>query len=199
VKVYGLSIFYREAGPANAPTLFLLRVLLPLSRMYQPLFARLAGQFHLLSPDYPGFGRSDAPDPQDFAYTLDYIPEVIGHFTGSICATLYAHYLEGYGGLVGFRLAPAHKYGLRLSREARRQFCQNRAAHEAAFCRLKVDEGRRQAGSTEDRLLDILITQVEWVGEVVVRKVLGSLMWPNAALEEINLCARQLPVKGVSR
>jgi pimeloyl-ACP methyl ester carboxylesterase len=148
VKVDGLSIFYREAGPANAPTLLLLHGFPSSSRMYEPLFARLAGQFHLIAPDYPGFGHSDAPDPETFAYTFDHIAEVVGHFTESIGATRYTLYLEDYGGPVGFRLAlahpervrgliiqnaVAHEDGLGPSWEARRQFWQDRAAHQTAF------------------------------------------------------------------
>jgi pimeloyl-ACP methyl ester carboxylesterase len=148
VKVDGLSIFYREAGPANAETLLLLHGFPSSSRMYEPLFARLAEQFHLIAPDYPGFGHSDAPDPKTFAYTFDHIAEVIGHFTEAVGATRYTLYLQDYGGPVGFRLAlahperiggliiqnaVAHEDGLGPSWEARRQFWSDRVAHEAAF------------------------------------------------------------------
>src|SRR4051795_8101173 len=73
VKVDGLSIFYREAGPKDAPTLLLLHGLPSSSRMFEPLFARLAGEFHLVAPDYLGFGHSDAPTPSEFRYTFDHI------------------------------------------------------------------------------------------------------------------------------
>jgi len=85
VKVDGLDIFYREAGAANAPTLLLLHGFPSSSRMFEPLLARLSGQFHLLAPDYPGFGHSDAPDPKAFAYTFDHIAEVMQHFTEASC------------------------------------------------------------------------------------------------------------------
>jgi hypothetical protein len=196
VKVYDLSIPCREAGPANAPTLFLLRGLPPSSRMYQPLFARLAGQFHLLAPDYPGFGRSDVPNPQDFAYTLDHFAKVIGEFTKSMGAPRYILYVGDYGALVGFRLSLAHEDGLGLSLEARRQFWQDRATHEGAFRCLKVAEERRQADSAEARWLNVLITPVESVGDVVVQQ---SAEVAHVAECEINLCARLLPVTGVSR
>jgi hypothetical protein len=75
VKVDGLSIFYRQAGPANAPTLPLLHGFPSLSRMYVQLFARLGGQFDLLAPDYPGFDYSDAPALTAFAYTFNHIAE----------------------------------------------------------------------------------------------------------------------------
>ena len=72
VKVGDLDIFYREAGPADAPTLLLLHGLPSSSRMFEPLFARLSGRYHLVAPDYPGFGHSDWPDPKTFAYTFDH-------------------------------------------------------------------------------------------------------------------------------
>src|SRR5437868_2744545 len=71
-KVDGLSIFYREAGPKDAPTILLLHGLPSSSRMFEPLFARLSDRFHLVAPDYPGFGHSDWPDPKKFAYTFDH-------------------------------------------------------------------------------------------------------------------------------
>src|ERR1051326_5682607 len=68
VKVDGLSIFYREAGPKDGPTMLLLHGLPSSSRMFEPLFARLSERYHLIAPDYPGFGHSDWPDPKTFAY-----------------------------------------------------------------------------------------------------------------------------------
>src|SRR5205085_1337642 len=66
VKIDGLSIFYREAGPKEAPTILLLHGLPSSSRMFEPLFARLSDRYHLVAPDYPGFGHSDWPDPKKF-------------------------------------------------------------------------------------------------------------------------------------
>src|SRR5580704_14105503 len=80
-QIDGLSIFYREAGPKEAPTLLLLHGLPSSSRMFEPLFARLSDRYHLVAPDYPGFGHSDWPDPKKFAYTFDHIAEVMNHFT----------------------------------------------------------------------------------------------------------------------
>jgi len=81
MQIDGLSIFYREAGPKDAPTLLLLHGLPSSSRMFEPLFARLSDSFHLVAPDYPGFGHSDWPDPKKFAYTFDHIAEIMDHFT----------------------------------------------------------------------------------------------------------------------
>src|SRR5438309_1219862 len=80
VKVDGLSIFYREAGPKESPTILLLHGLPSSSRMFAPLFARLSDRYHLVAPDYPGFGHSDWPDPKRFDYTFDRIASVIDGF-----------------------------------------------------------------------------------------------------------------------
>src|SRR5580693_9542001 len=77
IQVDGLSIFYREAGPKEAPTLFLLHGLPSSSRMFEPLFSRLSDRYRLVAPDYPGFGHSDWPDPKQFAYTFDRFAEVM--------------------------------------------------------------------------------------------------------------------------
>jgi pimeloyl-ACP methyl ester carboxylesterase len=80
VTADGLSIFYREAGPKGAPTILLLHGLPSSSRMFESLFARLSDRYHLIEPDYPGFGHSDWPDPKTFAYTFDHYAEIMNHF-----------------------------------------------------------------------------------------------------------------------
>src|SRR5438445_9673695 len=104
VKVDGLSIFYREAGPRDAPVLLLLHGLPSSSRMFEPLFSRLSDQFHLIAPDYPGFGHSDWANPKEFAYTFDRIATVMDHFTQALGLQSYTLYMQDYGGPVGFRL-----------------------------------------------------------------------------------------------
>jgi pimeloyl-ACP methyl ester carboxylesterase len=108
VKVDDLTIFYREAGPKDAPTLLLLHGLPSSSRMFEPLFARLSDRYHLIAPDYPGFGHSDWPDPKKFAYTFDHIAGVMNHFTEALGLTRYSLYMQDYGGPVGFRMILAH-------------------------------------------------------------------------------------------
>jgi pimeloyl-ACP methyl ester carboxylesterase len=108
VKVDGLSIFYREAGPKGAPTILLLHGLPSSSRMFQPLLTRLADNYHLVAPDYPGFGHSDWPDPKQFDYTFDHIASVMNDFTQALGLSRYTLYMQDYGGPVGFRIALAH-------------------------------------------------------------------------------------------
>jgi pimeloyl-ACP methyl ester carboxylesterase len=108
VQVDGFSIFYREAGPKDAPALLLLHGLPSSSRMFEPLLQRLSDRYYLIAPDYPGFGHSDWPDPTKFAYTFDHITTVMEHFTEALGLTQYSLYMQDYGGPVGFRMALAH-------------------------------------------------------------------------------------------
>jgi pimeloyl-ACP methyl ester carboxylesterase len=107
-QIDGLSIFYREAGPQDAPVLLLLHGLPSSSRMFEPLLARLADRYHLIAPDYPGFGHSDWPAPTKFAYTFDHYADILNHFTEALGLAHYALYMQHYGGPVGFRMALAH-------------------------------------------------------------------------------------------
>lgn len=108
VDVNGVKIFYREAGPASAPTILLLHGFPSSSREFDTLIPLLAGQYHLVAPDYPGFGHSDAPPPDKFSYTFENITNVINKFTETLGLKKYALYVNDYGGPVGFRLALAH-------------------------------------------------------------------------------------------
>ncbi len=147
-QVHGVSIFYREAGPRDAPTLLLLHGLPSSSRMFEPLFARLSERYHLVAPDYPGFGHSDWPDPTMFAYTFDHIAELMDHFTEALGLSRYTLYMQDYGGPVGFRMtlahpdrteavivqdAVAHNEGLGANWNTRRAFWADRAANESAL------------------------------------------------------------------
>src|ERR1700676_4522880 len=103
-----LSIFYREAGPKKTPPLLMLHGLPSSSRMFEPLFGRLSDRYHLVAPDYPGFGHSDWPDPKEFAYTFDHYGETMNHFTEALCLSHFTLYMQDYGGPVGFRMILAH-------------------------------------------------------------------------------------------
>jgi pimeloyl-ACP methyl ester carboxylesterase len=148
VRIDGLSIFYREAGPREAPTLLLLHGFPSSSRMFEPLFTRLSNRYHLVAPDYPGFGHSDWPEPRKFAYTFDHIAELMNRFTEALGLSRYTLYLQDYGGPVGFRMAlahpervqalivqdaVAHNTGLGANWKTRRAFWANRAANESAL------------------------------------------------------------------
>ena len=108
VKVHGINIFYREAGRKDAPAILLLHGLPSSSRMFQPLLTRLADKYHLVAPDYPGYGHSDWPDPKEFDYTFDHIARVMDDFAQVLGLSRYTLYMQDYGGPVGFRMVLAH-------------------------------------------------------------------------------------------
>jgi len=147
-QIGGLSIFYREAGPKDGPTLLLLHGLPSSSRMFEPLLSRLADRYHLIAPDYPGFGHSDWPDPKSFAYTFDHYAEIVNRFTEALGLSRYTLYMQDYGGPVGFRMAlahpdriealivqdaVAHNEGLGVNWKARRAFWADRVANESTL------------------------------------------------------------------
>jgi pimeloyl-ACP methyl ester carboxylesterase len=108
VEVDGLQIFYREAGPKSAPHLLLLHGFPTSSHMFRNLIPALADRFHVVAPDYPGFGHSSMPKLGEFEYTFDKLADVIDTFTTRIGLDRYATYLQDYGAPIGFRLAVKH-------------------------------------------------------------------------------------------
>ena len=108
VKVDGLDIFYREAGSPKNPTVLLLHGFPTSSRMYRNLMPMLADKYHVVAPDYPGFGESSMPTVDKFDYTFENLTNLIDEFTQTLKLDRYSIYLQDYGGPVGFRLAVKH-------------------------------------------------------------------------------------------
>ncbi|ARN21497.1 alpha/beta fold hydrolase [Piscinibacter gummiphilus] len=108
VKVDGLNIFYREAGPKNAPTVLLLHGFPTSSQMFRNLIPRLADRYRVIAPDYPGYGQSDMPPMDQFKYSFDNLANVIDKFTVAVGATRFAMYVQDYGAPIGYRIAAAH-------------------------------------------------------------------------------------------
>jgi pimeloyl-ACP methyl ester carboxylesterase len=108
IDAQGNSIFYREAGPKNAPNLLLLHGFPTSSHMFRNLIPRLSDRYHVIAPDLPGFGFSEAPDRKRFRYTFENLAKIIGSFVEAIGLEQYAIYVFDYGAPVGFRLALAH-------------------------------------------------------------------------------------------
>jgi pimeloyl-ACP methyl ester carboxylesterase len=116
--------------------------------MFEPLLARLADNYHLVAPDYPGFGHSDWPDPKQFDYTFDHIASVMNDSTQALGLSHYTLYMQDYGGPVGFRMALVHSEraqalivqdavarneGLGTNWATRRAFWADRAAYDEAL------------------------------------------------------------------
>ncbi|MEJ6484757.1 alpha/beta hydrolase [Nostoc punctiforme UO1] len=105
VSINGLDIFYREAGSRDRPTILLLHGFPTSSHMFRNLIPALADQFHLIAPDYPGFGYSSMPTVDEFDYTFDRLAEVMAGFVDAIGLKHYSLYLMDYGAPIGYRLA----------------------------------------------------------------------------------------------
>ncbi|MBX3358886.1 MAG: alpha/beta hydrolase [Phycisphaeraceae bacterium] len=108
VKAGGVDVFYREAGPANAPSLLLLHGFPTSSQMFRNLIPALADRYHVIAPDYPGFGHSSMPPHDVFSYTFENLAKVMDEFTTKVGLTRYAVYVQDYGAPIGYRLAAAH-------------------------------------------------------------------------------------------
>jgi pimeloyl-ACP methyl ester carboxylesterase len=108
VDVDGLNVFYREAGPRDAPVLLLLHGFPTSSHMFRNVIPALSGRQHVIAPDLPGFGFTDAPDRASFAYTFEHLAEVIDRFTEVLGLNRFALLVFDYGAPVGFRIALKH-------------------------------------------------------------------------------------------
>jgi pimeloyl-ACP methyl ester carboxylesterase len=108
VLVDDLKVFYREAGERQAHTLVLLHGFPSSSHMFRNLLPTLADHFHVVAPDYPGYGYSDSPGVEQFAYTFDHLEEVVKHVLDALNLQRFSLYVQDYGAPVGFRLAVRH-------------------------------------------------------------------------------------------
>lgn len=173
VDINGLKMFYREAGPPNAPVILLLHGFPSSSRMFTTLFPLLSSRYRLIAPDFPGFGHSDAPPPQEFSYTFDRLAEYVVGLVDHLGISRYTLYLQDYGGPVGFRLAAAnpkkvaalviqnavaHLEGLSDAWAVRKAFWRDREAHENKVRQALLSvEGARQrhlAGVSHPEVID---------------------------------------------
>ena len=147
VTIDGVKIAYREAGSPDKPTLLLLHGVPSSSRMYDGLMRKLGDRYHLIAPDYPGFGNSDAPSPEQFVYTFEHLSEVMRKFTDAVQVRRYVMFMQDYGAPVGMRMATAnpdgvqgmifqngnvYEDGLGPMWASRKPFWSDRAAHEQA-------------------------------------------------------------------
>jgi pimeloyl-ACP methyl ester carboxylesterase len=108
IKVGDVRVFYREAGPTDAPTIVLLHGFPSSSREFDALIPLLATRYHLIAPDFPGFGQSDALSPSSYVYTFDNLAKAINDLLEQLDIGKYIFYLHDYGGPVGFRIISAH-------------------------------------------------------------------------------------------
>jgi pimeloyl-ACP methyl ester carboxylesterase len=107
-NIDGVNIFYREAGPQDAPVVLLLHGFPTSSHMFRNLIPALADRYHVIAPDYPGFGQSDMPDHETFSYTFAHFTDLIDGLLDELGVSRFALYVMDYGAPVGFRLALKH-------------------------------------------------------------------------------------------
>ncbi|MBV6446925.1 MAG: Haloalkane dehalogenase [Nitrosomonas sp.] len=107
-NIDGVEVFYREAGPKAAPVLLLLHGFPTSSHMFRNLIPQLSDRYHVIAPDYPGFGQSAMPDRDKFAYTFDNYAQIVDKLMQQLGVNRYAIYVMDYGAPVGFRLASSH-------------------------------------------------------------------------------------------
>lgn len=105
IKIANLDIFYREAGRQEKPTLLLFHGFPSASHMFRDLMPLLQENFHLIAPDYPGFGQSEAPSREKFSYTFDHLTEVMEEFIKKMSIEKFYIYVFDYGAPIGFRIA----------------------------------------------------------------------------------------------
>lgn len=108
VTVEKVGVFYREAGPRGAPTIVLLHGFPSSSREFDSLIPLLATRYHVVAPDFPGFGQSDAPPPSEYTYTFDHLAQTTNALLEQLGINKYSFYLHDYGGPVGFRILVKH-------------------------------------------------------------------------------------------
>jgi pimeloyl-ACP methyl ester carboxylesterase len=108
IEADGVDVFYREAGPADAPVLLLLHGYPTSSLMFRELMPRLASRYRVIAPDLPGFGFTTVPAERNYRHSFDNLAKTVEAFVGALKLTRYALYVFDYGAPVGFRLALAH-------------------------------------------------------------------------------------------
>ena len=164
--VDGITIFYREAGPRDAATIVLLHGFPSSSREFDTLLPLLATRYHLIAPDFPGFGHSDAPPPKAYTYTFDHLAETTDHFLTQLGVEKCAFFIHDYGGPIGFRVmmaqpkrvqalivsnANAYQEGLGPKWATIANYWSDRAGHPEifeAFASLAGAEARHTSGTS---------------------------------------------------
>jgi pimeloyl-ACP methyl ester carboxylesterase len=184
VKLDGLDIFYREAGPKDAPTILLLHGFPTSSNMFRNLIPRLATSFHVVAPDYPGFGQSSMPSHKEYAYTFDNLSKVVEQLVDKLGLKHYSMYVMDYGAPVGYRLA------LRQPERVQALIVQNGNAYDEGLLKFWDPIKKYWKDPTPDNrqaihfLFDAKSTRWQYENGVADKTLLDPTTW---ALDQIGL------------
>ena len=180
LKVDDLDIFYREAGSRDEKTILLLHGFPTSSHMFRNLIQMLSDQFHLVAPDYPGFGNSSMPGVQEFDYTFDHMAEVIDTFTEKLGLHRYSLYMMDYGAPVGYRIAAKHPERIESL------IVQNGNAYEEGLREfwdpIKAywkEKSKENAAALKDSLLTIEATKWQYTNGVRNPETIAPENWFN--------------------
>ena len=184
VKVGDLDVFYREAGPKDAPAVLLLHGFPTSSQMFRNLIPALADQYRVVAPDYPGFGHSSMPPRDKFAYTFDNLAGVIDEFTEKLGLTKYALYVQDYGAPVGYRLASSTRSGSRPS------WCRTATPTTRGWTTTSGSRSRRTGGSRTARrsetpfaaFLNVEATRWQYTHGVTHPELVSPDGWPTTSI-----------------
>lgn len=180
----GLDIFYREAGSQNAPTILLLHGFPTSSNMFRNLIPRLATSFHVVAPDYPGFGQSSMPSHKDFAYTFENLTNVVEQLVEKLGLTNYSLYVMDYGAPAGYRLA------LRRPDRVQALIVQNGNAYEEGLrefwdpIKKYWNDPTRENREAIRFLVDLKSTRWQYENGVADRSLLDPTTW---TLDQVGL------------
>jgi len=184
VRVNEQDVFYREAGPESAPTILLLHGFPTSSNMFRNLIPLLANSFHVVAPDYPGFGLSSMPDHKSFAYTFENLTNTVEGFVQALNLTKYSLYVMDYGAPIGYRLA------LRLPDRVQALVVQNGNAYEEGLLEFWNPIKKYWAEPTPENrkelnfLVDQKSTQWQYETGVADKTLLDPTAW---VLDQVGL------------
>jgi pimeloyl-ACP methyl ester carboxylesterase len=196
-EIEGVGVFYREAGPRGAPTIVLLHGYPSSSRQYAALIPLLAGRFHVIALDYPGFGESDTPSRSQYAYTFDHLAETTNALLERLGINSYTFYLQDFGGPIGFRIMEAHperlqaliiqnantyEEGLGANWAVIAQYWADRSAHREIadnFTSLELTKQRHLAGSPHPERYDPEAWLIEYafLARPETREIMADLLY----------------------
>lgn len=164
IKIDGQDIFYREAGDKSKPVILLLHGFPSSSFMFRNLIPLLAGNYHVVAPDYPGFGQSSMPKVNEFQYTFENLTNIVDKFTQELKLNKYSIYVQDYGAPVGFRLAVKHPERIQAVIVQNGNAYESGLGEPAAPLKSYGETGDEKIGEKFKALLTLEATKEQYIG-----------------------------------